>query len=124
MTNWFRFLSGTVRVRVRCAVPERVLNLCARENLPVWEAQCPDPCTLTAMIPAPKLERFKAIAAKCGGEVTHGEARGLPRVRRLAGRRRFVLMLLAFVSAQVFGRAAGPSPRRAPLPRRIWRQWL
>ena len=101
MTNWFRFLSGTVRVRVRCAVPERVLNLCARENLPVWEARCPDPCTLTAMIPAPKLERFKAIAAKCGGEVTHGEAQGLPRARRLAGRRRFVLMLLALVSALV-----------------------
>ena len=101
LTNWFRFLSGTVRVRVRCAVPERVLNLCAREGLPVWEARCPDPCTLTAVIPAPQLERFKAIAAKCGGEVTHGAARGLPRVRRLAQRRRFVLMLLALVSALV-----------------------
>ena len=27
-------------------------------------------------------------------------------------------------SVQVFGRAAGPSPRRASPPRRIWRQWL
>ena len=101
MTNWFRFLSGTVRVRVRCASPERVLNLCARENLPVWEARCPEPCTLTAVIPAPKLERFSALAAKCGGEVTCGAARGLPRVRSLARRRRFVLILLVLVSALV-----------------------
>lgn len=101
MTNWFRFLSGTVRVRVRCASPERVLNLCAREGLPVWEARCPDPCTLTALIPAPKLARFSALAEKCGGEVERGAARGLPRVRRLARRRRFVLVLLALVSALV-----------------------
>ena len=101
MTNWFRFFSGTVRVRVRCASPERVLNLCARENLPVWEARCPDACTLTAVIPAPKLARFSALAEKCGGEVEHGAAKGLPRVRRLARRRRFVLLLLALVSALV-----------------------
>ena len=99
MTNWFRFLSGTIRVRVRCASPERVLNLCAREDIPVWEAACPDPCTLTAVIPAPKLERFAAIAARCGGEVKHGAIKGVPRIRRLARRRRFVLILLALVFA-------------------------
>ena len=101
MTNWFRFLSGTVRVRVHCASPERILNLCAREDLPVWEARCPDRCTLTAVIPAPRLECFAAIAAKCGGEAEHGAPRGLPRIRRLAARRRFVLALLAIVSALV-----------------------
>ncbi len=101
LKNWFRFLSGTVRVCVRCASPERVLNLCARENLPVWEARCPDPCTLTAVIPAPKLKRFTALAEQCGGEVAHGAARGMPRIRRLARRRRFVLILLALVSALV-----------------------
>ncbi len=101
MKNWFRFLSGTVRVRVRCAVPERVLNLCAREGVPVWEAACPDRCTLTAVIPAPQLARFQAIAETCGGEVEHGAPRGMPRVKRLARRRRFVLILLALVSALV-----------------------
>ncbi len=101
MKNWFRFLSGTVRVRVRCPSPERVLNLCAREGVPVWEAACPEACTLTAVIPAPQLERFRAIVETYGGEAEHGAPRGLPRVLRLAKRRRFVLALLALVSALV-----------------------
>lgn len=101
MKNWFRAVSGTVRLRVRCARPERLLNLCAKEGVPMWDPACPDPHTLLVTVPAPMTETVESLAARCGGELTAGRTRGLPVLRRLAARRRFVLALLALVAALV-----------------------
>ena len=100
MKNWFRAVSGTVRVRVICPVPERFLNLCAREGVSMTDTERVDACTLRLTIPAPRLADARSLAARCGGELTAQTVLGLPRIRRLARRRGFVLILL-FLAASL-----------------------
>ncbi len=99
MKNWFRSVSGTVRLRVVCPSPERFFNLCAREGVPMWDMVRADACTISLAIPLHRLEEARALAARCGGEAAVQSVRGLPRVRRLARRRRFVLVLLFLAAA-------------------------
>lgn len=99
MKNWFRAVSGTVRVRVACPSPERFFNLCAREGVPMWSIVREEACVAALVIPLPRLEDARLLAARCGGEVTAQTVRGLPRLRRLARRRRFVLAALFLAAA-------------------------
>lgn len=98
MKNWFRGVSGTVRLRVACPSPERLLNLCAREGVPMWDAVCDEPCQARLTVPAPCLDTVRSLALRCGGSVSAAPSRGLPHLRRLVRRRPFALALLAVVS--------------------------
>ena len=99
MKNWFRSVSGTVRLRVVCPSPERFLNLCAREGVPMWDTVREDACALSLRVPAPRLDAVRSLAARCGGETTPQAVQGLPRVKRLARRRAFALVLLFLAAA-------------------------
>ena len=101
MLNWFRSVSGLTRVRVVCAQPERFLNLCAREGIPVREPVPVDAYTLSLELPAPDVPRAGALAARCGASLEIGRERGLPRFKRRLRRRRFALALLALAAAAV-----------------------
>ena len=37
--NVLNFLRGSVQVEIECACPERVLNLCAVEEIAFWDLQ-------------------------------------------------------------------------------------
>lgn len=99
MKNWFRAVRGTVRLHVRCARPERLLNLCAREGVPMTDARCPDAVSLTMCVPASAFDTVSALAERCGGAVTAERVRGGPRLLALARRRWFALALLGLICA-------------------------
>ena len=98
LKNWFLAVSGCRSVEIRCPSPERFLNLCAREGVPIREPRRLGPGALALVVPADRAETVSALAARCGGEAALGPLRGLPRARRLARRRRFVLWLLALAA--------------------------
>ena len=57
MEKWMRTLRGTVRVTVRGAQPERVLNACAAENIAFYDATPVTDCALSMTIPARRFAR-------------------------------------------------------------------
>lgn len=44
--NVLNFLRGSVQVEIECACPERVLNLCAVEEIAFWDLQWLSPIAL------------------------------------------------------------------------------
>ena len=85
-------LRGTVSAAVECAMPERVLNLCAVEQVPFWDLQWVDEIHLTLCTTRAGAEQLRRIAEKTAAHVTFGAEKGMP---VLAGRLRRRYMLLA-----------------------------
>ncbi|MBQ6266350.1 MAG: sporulation protein YqfD [Clostridia bacterium] len=82
----FRLLFGFVTFRAAGGFPERFLNLCRAEHLPIWHLRS-DSDGLTARTAAADYKRLRPIAAKAGMRLTLLRKRGAPfALRRLRGR--------------------------------------
>ena len=98
-----KLLRGSVSYRVVSPYPERVLNVCAAQNIGFWDVCFEDAQTLTLSVHRAERRRFRAALSPLRAEVTIARAEGAPyfaaRFRRryvlLAG---FVLLALLLVA--------------------------
>jgi len=81
-----RLLRGTVSFWVRGAMPEKLLNLCARRGLPVWGAR-PLSQGLCAETYADRYRQVSRLAAGAGLRTRIRKKRGLPFLRHRYRRR-------------------------------------
>jgi len=72
-----RLLRGTVSFWIRGAMPEKLLNLCARKGLPVWGAD-PRPEGLSAETYARRYRQVSRLAAEAGLRTRIRAKHGLP----------------------------------------------
>ena len=82
----FRLLCGFVSFRASGGFPERFLNLCRAEHIPIWRLRSGGSC-LTARTAAADYKRLRPVAAKAGMRLELLQKRGAPfALRRLRGR--------------------------------------
>lgn len=101
MKKLLGWLFGTVAARVTGAQPEDFLNLCARENLVLWEMLQRDRFTLGIRVSARQFPQVAALARTQGFELTVEGRQGLPYFL-LRFRRRYALLAGLAVCLVVF----------------------
>lgn len=93
-------LRGTVTLTARGAFPERLLNLCAQEQVPCWGLEWVDEHALRLITLRQKLRRLEELAQRVGCEIEIEDSRGLPAfLRRFRKRYAFLVGLALSVAA-------------------------
>ena len=100
------FLRGSALVRVECAYPERVVNLCSVHRIPFWDVRWESPIRFTLRTTRPGVRQLRAAAEPIGAEVRVLRQSGAPALL-LRLRRRYALLggaalLLALLTASNF----------------------
>lgn len=96
-------LRGTVTLTARGPFPERLLNLCAQEQVPCWGLEWVDEHVLRLITLRQKLRRLEELAQRVGCEVEIEGSRGLPAfLRRFRKRYAFLVGLALSVAAVCF----------------------
>lgn len=72
-----KFLRGTVKVTLSGPFPERVLNLCAQNNVAFWGAEKVDSFTYHLILWRNNLPAFRQLCQRCSCEITLGNEQGL-----------------------------------------------
>lgn len=75
--KFLRFFFGYVQFTAYGGFPERFLNLCARNNIPLWSVSCTNG-VLTAKTLARRYKKLRPIARKSGVRIKAGDRAGLP----------------------------------------------
>lgn len=89
----FRFLFGYVVFRAEGGFPERFLNLCRVEHIPIWRLRSSGN-GLTARTAAADYRRLRPVAARSGMRLQLQQKRGVPfALRRLRGRQGLLIGL-------------------------------
>lgn len=71
-------LQGQVRVRVECAFPERVLNLCGARDLAFWDLQWESPSSFTCRLSRGDWQRLRRAAKNLDCTLTALGREGVP----------------------------------------------
>lgn len=95
-------IRGLVVAELSGPEPEKLLNACLRENLPLTEPESVDRWTLRLGVFERDLPRLEALAAQCGCEVRRLAQRGGSRNRRLLRRRLGLLLMSGLLIALLF----------------------
>lgn len=96
-------LRGTVTLTARGPFPERLLNLCAQEQVPCWGLEWVDEHALRLITLRQKLRRLEELAQRVGCEIEVEGSRGLPAfLRRFRKRYAFLVGLALSVAAVCF----------------------
>ena len=90
-------IRGLVRAEIRGPEPEKLLNACLAENLPLIRPESVDRWTLRLGVYEGDLQRLEELAARCGCELRLLSRRGGSRVGKLL-LRRSGLLLAAFAA--------------------------
>ncbi|MFI3253233.1 MAG: sporulation protein YqfD [Eubacteriales bacterium] len=72
------FLRGKEEISVTAPFPQRLLNLCAQENLPFWGLVWLDDSHISLTIPKQEYGHLQTLARKIQGEVIKTRSQGLP----------------------------------------------
>ncbi|MCI8497559.1 MAG: sporulation protein YqfD, partial [Clostridiales bacterium] len=72
-----RFLAGSVEFSAFGVFPERFLNLCTQNHIPLWMVRCGQN-RVTACTLARRYKKMRALAKKSGVRLKSGRRRGLP----------------------------------------------
>lgn len=107
MKRAVNFFLGTVRVRAECPYPERVMNICAQNNITFWGYERVGPTTVEFSVFYPGYRKLGDLAARGGFSIERTRKSGVPfflwRLRRrhalLIG---LVVMLLAVWTLSLF----------------------
>lgn len=78
MKRLFNFLRGMVTLRVAVPFPERLVNLCAQENMEFWAMEWLDEHTVRLTARRRHRDRILELARQLGGEGELEGSRGLP----------------------------------------------
>ena len=100
MKKLLNFIRGTVVLQVTGVEPERLLNRCAKENIPFWAVRRSDTFEITLTFFRKDVKKVKELATRCQCEVERERFLGLPPFL-LKFRYRYALMagILIFVIA-------------------------
>ena len=107
MYKWAtNFLRGSVLVRVECAYPERIMNLCSVHDIPFWDIRWETPICFTLRTTRGGVGGLRAVAEPVGARVEVLRRSGAPSLL-LRLRRRYALLggaalLLALLTASNF----------------------
>jgi len=100
MKQVFNLLCGTVDLTVTGAYPERLLNLCAQENLVFWGLNWYDEHTINLCVRRRDLAEFETLCRRIGCERQVVGRKGLPFfLERFRRRYAFLLGLVCSISA-------------------------
>ena len=91
------FLRGQVLVHIESGCPERVVNLCARAEVPFWDVQWLSPVELTLRTTRRGLAQVRRAAEQVGAAATVRREQGAPLLARRL-RRRYVLLAAALLT--------------------------
>lgn len=95
-------LRGSVRVTVECAMPERVLNLCAVHGVPFWDLTWIDEIHFTLCTTRKGARQLQELAPKASAHIALGQERGVPAAAQRLRRRYVLLGALAIFFALVW----------------------
>jgi len=107
MKRAVNFFLGTVRVRAECPYPERVMNICALNNIAFWDYERVGPTTVEFSVFQTGYRKLGELAERGGFSIERARKSGVPfflwRLRRryalLAG---LIVMLLAVWTLSLF----------------------
>ena len=95
-------LRGTVDITVECAMPERMLNLCAVRGVPFWDLQWRDEIHFTVSTTRSGAKQMEELAPKAGAHLVLGQEKGVPAAAGRLRRRYVLLGALAIFFAMVW----------------------
>lgn len=78
MKRAVNFMRGTVRVLVECPYPERLVNICAHNNIEFWDLKRVSPTTVHISMHIAGYRKLSSLAPKAGFEVRHVRKSGIP----------------------------------------------
>lgn len=100
MKKAVNYLRGSVRVQVQCPYPERLVNICASNNIEFWDLRRISPVSVQISMHIGGYRLLSSIATKAGFDISEVRKAGVPFfLWRL--RKRYVLlagMLLMFLT--------------------------
>lgn len=103
MANFTNFMRGETKVALVAPFPQRLLNLCAQENIPFWSLCWIDNNHISFKVPRKHYKRLAILAQQVQGQCTPTGQHGLPvLVKRLWGRSSFLLGLTLSLFAVTF----------------------
>jgi similar to stage IV sporulation protein len=91
MKKAVNFVRGSVRVRVECPYPERLVNICAQNGIEFWDLRRPSPTTVHISMHMIGYKTLGPLADKAGFEITQVKKTGVPIFLRKL-RKRYVLL--------------------------------
>lgn len=98
--NYFR---GSIRVHVECPYPERLVNICAQNDIEFWDLERFSPTTVHISMHINGYRKLRSLADKAGFEISQAKKTGVPfflwKIRK-----RYVLlagMLVMFIAVWV-----------------------
>ena len=95
MKKMYRLARGTVRLEISGACPERLLNLCAENDIEFWDAAPTDGFTAQITAYAARYPDISALALSAGCELKLLRSRGGRRIAAAAKRRYALCAVLA-----------------------------
>ena len=90
---------GLVRLELRCAFPERVLNQCAGQGILLRDTERLDACTLRACVREKELPALQRVAENCQAELQLLDQRGGSRILRFLLRRPGLVLAALLLAA-------------------------
>ena len=94
MAGIFDRIRGVVRVEIRAALVESLLNTCAMHGIALWDIEQHEAYCVRASVYEAQLEAFEALALKCSCEIKLVKHFGGSRNRKALARRKWLALFL------------------------------
>ena len=101
--NVLNFLRGSVQVEIECACPERVLNLCAVEEIAFWDLQWLSPIVLRLRVTRRGWHALREVCTRADAQASRLRERGAPQLLLRLRTRYALLAALALFALLLFG---------------------
>jgi similar to stage IV sporulation protein len=103
MKKAVNYLRGSIRVRVECPYPERLVNICAQNDIEFWDLRRISPTTVHITVHMSGNKRLGALADKAGFELKEVKKTGVPFFLRKLRKRYFLLAGMLLMLLAVWG---------------------
>jgi similar to stage IV sporulation protein len=78
MKKAVNFLRGNVRIRVECPYPERLVNICAQNDIEFWDLERFSPTTVHITMHPGGYRKLRSLSDKAGFEINQVKKTGVP----------------------------------------------
>jgi len=78
MKKAVNYVRGNIRVRVECPYPERLVNICARNDIEFWDLERFSPTTVHISMHVDGFRKLRLLADKAGFEISEVKKTGVP----------------------------------------------
>lgn len=102
MKKAVNYLRGNVRVRVECPFPERLVNICAQNDIEFWDLQRQSTTTVHITMHIAGYRKLRSLADSAGFEISQVQKSGVPFFIWKIRKRYFLLAGMFFMFAAVW----------------------